>query len=386
MANSSTDRILTEYDHDVELYTAFTRKVKELVNEVLRHAGVEAHAVTSRVKSRDSLHRKLIDPDKSYSALVDLTDIAGVRVITYFVDDVDRVAECLEREFFVDRENSIDRRATLDPDQFGYLSLHHIVSFGASRIELLEYSRYHGLKAEIQTRSILQHAWAEIEHDLGYQTREAVPKEIRRRFSALAGMLEIADREFQSLRDELREYERGVPEKIEKDPQSVEIDKASLSAFVENSPLVKRADEAIASSIGATVLEWSEHRTDAWERLYSAFLERMVAGLRALRVGTIRSLETQLLQHESGIVNFVREYLKSEEWNEEGRFIFRGESITYLTRLLAGKSQNLEETRRFLRARGQPYTEASKLDEEAHRLFGAYGSTYSDGNDPAEPA
>ncbi len=49
------------------------------------------------------------------------------------------------------------------------------------------------MRCEIQIRSILQHAWAEIEHDLGYKSNITVPAEIRRDFSRLAGLLEIAE-------------------------------------------------------------------------------------------------------------------------------------------------------------------------------------------------
>jgi putative GTP pyrophosphokinase len=80
------------------------------------------------------------------------------------------VAELIEREFVIDRDNTVDKRKQLDPDRFGYLSLHHIVQLGPTRSQLVEYSSFGGIKAEIQTRSILQHSWAEVEHDLGYKS------------------------------------------------------------------------------------------------------------------------------------------------------------------------------------------------------------------------
>lgn len=65
-----------------------------------------------------------------------------------------------------------------------------------------EYARFDGLIGEVQVRTILQHAWAEIEHDIQYKAVATLPLEIRRRFMTLAGLLEIADREFQALEDE----------------------------------------------------------------------------------------------------------------------------------------------------------------------------------------
>lgn len=160
--------ILDQYDTKFDLYAECVEKVKIVVAEVLKKADVRDYSVTSRVKERESLRKKLARPDKNYTDLSEITDIAGVRIITYFEDDVDKVAEQLETVFMVDQDNSTDRRETLDPDRFGYLSLHHVIEFGASRTELVEYRKFADMKIEIQTRSILHHAWAEMEHDLGY--------------------------------------------------------------------------------------------------------------------------------------------------------------------------------------------------------------------------
>jgi GTP pyrophosphokinase len=90
-------RILGQYDQSVNLYSGFTSKLKSLIEEMLWKEGIQIHSVTSRVKTRESLRQKIARSEKSYSELSDLTDIAGVRIITYFDDDVDKVAECLER-------------------------------------------------------------------------------------------------------------------------------------------------------------------------------------------------------------------------------------------------------------------------------------------------
>lgn len=78
-------------------------------------------------------------------------------------------------------------------------------------------------------RTILQHAWAEIEHDIQYKSVETIPSLIRRRFMSLAGLLEIADREFQAIQNEdeqLRQEARisvveGQLEKVEITPDAL---------------------------------------------------------------------------------------------------------------------------------------------------------------------
>jgi hypothetical protein len=111
---------------------------------------------------------------------------------------------------------------------------------------------------EIQIRSILQHAWAEIEHDLGYKSKEAAPSVIRRRLSRLAGLLELADDEFSRIRDDVERYRQEVRKEIPTTPASIALDQASLSEFIDHSHRVKEMDEKIAGLVGATVTKYAE--------------------------------------------------------------------------------------------------------------------------------
>jgi putative GTP pyrophosphokinase len=105
------EKIVEQYDREVELYSSFTRKMKDLVVEILKENGLNIHSVTHRVKDRDSLIKKLSKPESNYADLHDVTDTSGIRIITYFEDDVDKVAQLIEQEFEVDSANSVDKRA-----------------------------------------------------------------------------------------------------------------------------------------------------------------------------------------------------------------------------------------------------------------------------------
>lgn len=368
MAEDLQRTILDQYDNDLELYRRFAIKLENLVVDILRDEGIRTHSVTSRIKERSSLHNKLNTRDNEYSDLADVTDIAGIRITTYFADDVDTIAERIESELSVDWQNSTDKRATLDPDRFGYLSLHHIVSFDENRAHLSEYHQFNGLKAEIQTRSILQHAWAEIEHDLGYKTREGVPKGIRRRFSRLAGLLELADQEFQSIRDELAEYERTVSEKIRENPQSVEIDKASLTAFYSNSQVVREIDQEIAFA-SSMPLQGYEYIVDP-----GAHVEADVAKLKLLQINTIEGLKTKLNQYKRETLAFASEWLTEEKKNRKiiGFFV-PGISVFYLLRVLVAISHDIDMVEKLesLTPSKEP---DSNLSERAKRILDTYQS------------
>ena len=290
--------ILKQYDRNWQLYNSFSKKIKELIQEILKGKGASIHSVTDRVKDRESLARKLSRPEGNYTALTDVTDVCGVRIITYFEDDVDKIAKVIEKEFKIDKDNSIDKRKLLDPDRFGYLSLHHIVSLHDKRCGLAEYQKFSGLKAEIQTRTILQHAWAEIEHDLGYKSKLEVPNLIRRKFSRLASLLELADEGFIALRNELANYETSVPERIEHTPQEVSIDKASLIAFVSNSETAKKLDNYIASLAKATL------------HLNLESIARNAQKLQYFSINTIAQLQSELLQYAPEIERFAKQWFE----------------------------------------------------------------------------
>jgi len=203
--------LIAEYDRRYPEYAGFTERLAELIPALLAENGVSVHSVNARVKSRSSFGGKVVREGKCYSSLEQITDLTGVRIITYFEQDVARVSEIVEREFTIDIENSTDKRKVLESDRFGYLSVHYVLSLGEARCAQAAYRRFAGLKAEVQIRSILQHSWAEIEHDLGYKSQSSVPDALRRRFARLAGLLELADEEFNKIRSDAAEYREDRP-------------------------------------------------------------------------------------------------------------------------------------------------------------------------------
>ena len=229
-------------------------KGESLVRRLLSVKEYHVHSVTSRLKERCKVEEKLKRGGKEYQRLSDITDVAGVRIITHFDDEVDRIGTLVEAEFDIDRNRSVDKRQLLDADRFGYLSLHYISGFNEQRLRLTENARYGGLWCEVQIRSILQHAWAEIEHDLGYKPGSTVPRPIRRRFSRLAGLLEIGDQEFRGIRDELKGYEARVPEEVRTRPSQVEIDDLSLRAFVHSNGPFFQLVKAMAETYGLHIV------------------------------------------------------------------------------------------------------------------------------------
>lgn len=173
--------LLELFNQSKHEYIEYCDKLSSLIQSILQMKGIKPHQISVRVKEYDSLKRKIENKPAKYTSLSDITDIVGLRIITYFEDEVDIVSEIIRQEFKIDYENTVDKR-TLEIDKFGYKSLHYVVIMSDSRSILLEYKKFAQLKAEIQIRSILQHSWAEIEHDLGYKSKSVIPDVAKRNF------------------------------------------------------------------------------------------------------------------------------------------------------------------------------------------------------------
>lgn len=271
-------------------------KLVDLITEILQQRNIRVHAVTYRVKSEESTQRKVERSPDKYTAYGDLTDILGIRVISYFADQVDDIVNALEGEFTIDTGNTVDKRQAHSVNEFGYMSFHYIASVSSARAALIEYLRFAEVKFEVQIRSILQHAWAEIEHDLGYKGTVGIPKEFRRRFSMLAGVLEMVDKEFGSLRDDVGSYSVGAAAKAQADPSALPIDQSTIVAMMEIDSELSRLDSALADATGYPLRATINHR-------YLAYRGNNLLALGIRDMGHLREIINERFEH---VVRFVK--------------------------------------------------------------------------------
>lgn len=297
-------------------------------------AGIKVHSIAARVKDPVSLARKLARPDRDYVELWDITDLLGLRVITYFEDAVDRVGGVIEARLPIDLARSTDKRRRA-PGVFGYRSLHYVIELGAGLPA--------AARAEIQVRSVLEHAWAEIEHDLGYKAPGAMPAPVRQRLSRLAGLLEIADREFVSIRDELRAYEAALPSQIAARGNDVVLDEPALRALLLSRD-VEPLDLQIAAAHGQSL---------GPEPFFPDYLLKMLlcAGLE-----TISEVQEALRDHGQDVVAMARPYFQFA-WSTWGLTpvrdaqLLRGYSLFFLSHLhvMRGAQLQLDKVERLAR-------------------------------------
>ena len=310
--------LLKEYDNNVKRYEYMRSLVTNLIEELLREEKI--NSITSRVKERVSLEGKIDRKGEQYQCINDITDLVGIRIITYYSDDVDRIANIIEREFIVDRANTIDKRKAMKPETFGYLSLHYVVQLNTQRQCLTEYSNVKDIKFEIQIRSILQHTWAEIEHDLGYKSDIGIPAEVRRDFSRLAGLLELADKEFLGIRKNLKAYKDDVIKGVvEQKTEKMLIDYISLQSYVQNSGILKSMNNEIAMEKRRRIVETPQ-----------AVYIQVIKELHWLQCNEMDNLDKLIERNKSLALKLALNILDDDEYEYENDYFFDTISLLYI--------------------------------------------------------
>lgn len=180
-------------------YEAFGRIIADKMAAGARTLGLWCET-SSRAKEPHSLIKKLLRGNHTYDSL---SDKVGARCVIRYRGDLERVVEVAHRLFECGK---VDRKSDgLGVGKIGYLSIHVDVSL---REDDLRFSDYGGLAAELQIRTLAQHLWSEMSHDAIYKNDVAfaeLPDDVTRRVNLMAGLIEVADREFDRLNMELEQ-------------------------------------------------------------------------------------------------------------------------------------------------------------------------------------
>jgi ppGpp synthetase/RelA/SpoT-type nucleotidyltranferase len=192
---------LDEYRRRLPAYERYAVALKDLL--VAAASGLAPLAVVeSRAKSIASFGQKIWRRrDVCDDPVEQFTDLCGARVITQTAAEVEAVSDWIEDQFEIDWDNTVDKRQRLRPTEFGYRSVHYVV--------VLEPRSLPNPRAEIQVRTLLEHAWANASHELVYKRSAPVPASLHRELAAVAAVLESADAAFARVQRELVGYAAG---------------------------------------------------------------------------------------------------------------------------------------------------------------------------------
>lgn len=184
-------------------YEALASTMEQVIRSALLAKGYKLISVTSRAKSVESYIEKI--KQKYYeNPCTDVTDFAGVRVVCLTQDEADSICSVLKKSFTI--HEVVNKSECLGAEEGGYRAVHMICQIGPTRSKLLEYKLYSDLKFEIQIHTILQHAWAQLDHNRHYKQKSKLPKTFESDLLQISHSITNVDNDFNQLAKNIDEF------------------------------------------------------------------------------------------------------------------------------------------------------------------------------------
>ncbi|WP_434745635.1 GTP pyrophosphokinase [Candidatus Pantoea rara] len=219
-----------EFERKKPIYKKLKKGIVSELTEVLEQNSISLFNLESRVKDTQSFIDKVTR--KGYqNPFTEVEDICGVRLIAYYASDLDKIHEIIHDEFNVISDS--DKQSEAAEDRFGYASRHYIIEIKKEWLNAPSFRGVQGFKAEIQVRTILMHSWAAISHKLLYKRESDVPKPIKRKLHRLSALIELADEQFETIKNAKKFYNEEVMKKEDNEKKNIELNVDNLMSLVE---------------------------------------------------------------------------------------------------------------------------------------------------------
>jgi len=259
--------------------------LRRAAGQVAPQAIVQARSKSVASFAEKCLRKRAWHPDPVHQ----FTDLCGARLIARTRSEVDELCRFVEGGFDIDRENSVDASQRLRPTEFGYRSVHYIVSFCTD----VDYGvpipeEVLGLKAEIQARTMTEHAYSDFVHDLTYKGVFELPVAWQRELAGAAATLEEVDGVFGRVEKGLREYASAYGRYLTEEERQAEI--AQMELVLEHDP----GNAALADRIARLALAGGD-----WQRVVTV-LSPLAAGHGTASLPVLRDLGIALCKLHDG--------------------------------------------------------------------------------------
>ena len=189
-------------DQEFPIYQRFAELLRRVLDAACRPV-IHGAVVQARAKTLSSFAEKCVRKWEKYKHPAhELTDLCGARVIVHTLEQVKAVRAFVDANFTIVQCD--DKALALGEDKFGYRDTHYLVKLRADRAEALKITKSEmdeigGRVAELQVRTLVQHAWADIMHDRLYKAPLKLSNETKRTGALLAAIMEDGDRAFDRL-------------------------------------------------------------------------------------------------------------------------------------------------------------------------------------------
>ena len=259
---------VTKYTDVHPHYQAFARLLEQVLKKAVGQLA-PLSIVQTRPKAIASFAEKALRKRAQHDdPISQLTDLCGARVIARTRSEVGAICEFIKENFDIDVANSLDCSERLKPTEFGYRSIHYIVSLRADREAVYGVSvpaELLGKKAEVQVRTVVEHAYADFGHDLTYKGAFKLPVAWERELASVAAALEEADETFSRIEERLSTYVASYGAYLSDEQAQAEM--KQLEIVLEHNP----GNEKLAARLGNLAITRGD-----WKRAI-AVLQRFVS-------------------------------------------------------------------------------------------------------------
>ncbi|MBD3191242.1 MAG: hypothetical protein GF308_11390 [Candidatus Heimdallarchaeota archaeon] len=300
-------------------YQAYAELIKEILSKLLKQKNLYG-IVQARAKTVASFTEKIFRKGHLYAnPIEDMTDLCGARIILDSMADVQKVCRVIEENFIISIEDSEDKLERLGVSEFGYLSNHYIISLKKDNPFLVGFKipeHFYHFLIEIQVRTLLQHAWAQVQHDTIYKGDFTVPKDLERKSYRIAAVLEDTDHDFQELINEMINFQENYGAYLSKEQLDKELEKMTI---------VYQADPTNLSSVirYANLLRYIEDWDTMIEILSKVVDQNSSIVFRELGLALCKKYEPESEEYQKGI-NYLKKAITIDPQDSDAYCILGG--------------------------------------------------------------
>ncbi|HOF40570.1 MAG TPA: (p)ppGpp synthetase [Candidatus Hydrogenedentes bacterium] len=302
-------KLETEYRNQAEIYGAAARRLLSRLQRLIAAQDINA-SIKFRVKTFDSYFNKLLRLHRDGASSLIVTDVLGFRIVCPFLSDLDVVQRLLEEHCRVVEAEA--KGAEHSFREFGYSSIHLLIDLGND----IKFRPLYATRrvAEIQLRTILQDAWAEVEHELVYKSQYTLLDEpIKRKLASLNATLTLSDIIFQ----EIREYQREVQLRENRRKASIE---RGLPPY-RSVPALDEEELTLIQQRDDRPMGLVQHRNELEQLVFEAltahssdqFARAIELYSRVLRMKTSRPVRSIIYNHRGMAYLAIAQYPRAEK-------------------------------------------------------------------------
>jgi ppGpp synthetase/RelA/SpoT-type nucleotidyltranferase len=214
-------QIIERYETEKPMFEAWGNYVLETIILQLSEQGYSPDTLLKipaipRIKENKSLIEKALYRGKSYSNPYDeITDKVGIRFVVLNLDEIPVINSLIEScgIWEISKDKDFKKEKAEKPEFFAYQSIHYIIRNKQNIDDTIHISK--GVPCEIQIRTLLQHSYAELSHDVAYKKEEHISPEMRRIFARSMALIETTDLLFREVRNMVNTDESKFKEFVE---------------------------------------------------------------------------------------------------------------------------------------------------------------------------